>query len=229
MSASRSREQRQAAFTLLELLAVVAIIGILAAIVIPTTAAVRVSALRARSRVQLVQWALAVELFREEYGAYPAFPVSAKVNAGAATALSGVHPYHDLLAGRRRDGSALPQTAGPAVEGVPPPEAQNLRRVAFVRFATGDLFGSDAPTPAEVGLLHDAFGNTDLVVLVDRNEDGWINAADYPAWPVVSPPDAPGRRLAPAEPIGAGIRTGVLLYGAPPGAFTAGDLIRNTP
>lgn len=229
MIASRQPGRDLAAFTLIELLAVVAIIAILAAIVIPTTAAVRVSALRARSRVQFVQWALAVELFREEYGSYPAFPVSAKVNAGAAAELSGVHPFHDLFAGRRRDGTALPETVGPAVEGVPPPEAQNVRRVAFVRFAAGDLFGSDAPTPAEAGLLHDAFGNTDLLVLVDRNEDGWINAVDYPAWPAVSPPDAPGRRLVPAEPIATGVRTGVLLYGAPPGAFTAGDLIRNAP
>jgi prepilin-type N-terminal cleavage/methylation domain-containing protein len=229
MIASRHPGRRQAAFTLLELLAVVAIIAILAAIVIPTTAAVRLSALRARSRVQFVQWALAVELFREEYGAYPALPASAKVNAGATAGLSGVHPFHDLLAGRRRDGSALPEVAGPAVEGAAPPEAQNVRRVSFVRFAAGDLFGSDAPTPTEAGLLHDAFGNTDLVVLVDRNGDGWINAADYLAWPAVSPPDAPARRLGPAEPIGIGIRAGVLLYGAPPGAFTAEDLIRNVP
>ncbi len=229
MSASRQRQRDRTAFTLLELLAVVAIIGILAAIVIPTTAAVRNSALKARTRVQLGQWAVAIDLFREEYGAYPVFATGAKVNAGAAAALGAVHPFHDLLAGRRRDGSALPETVGAAVDGVPPPEAQNVRHVAFVRFAAADLFGADAPTATEVALLHDAFGGTDIAVLVDRNGDGWINARDYPQWPEVGPPDAPLRRIIPAEPITTGIRTGVLLYSAPPGATAAADLIRNVP
>jgi prepilin-type N-terminal cleavage/methylation domain-containing protein len=221
--------RRLSAFTLLELLAVVAIIAILATIVIPTTAAVRVSALRARTRVQLGQWAVAIELFRDEYGAYPVFPSANKVNAGAGPGLAAVHPFHDLLAGRRRDGSALPETPGPAVDGVALPEAQNLRRIAFVRFAGGDLYASDAPGPPEAGLLHDAFGNTDLAVLVDLNQDGWINDRDYVQWPAVSPPDAPQRRLVPAEPITTGLRLGVLIYAAPPGATTSEDLVRNVP
>jgi prepilin-type N-terminal cleavage/methylation domain-containing protein len=229
MNVSRHPRPGPAAFTLLELLAVVAIIGILAAIVIPTTAAVRASALRARTRVQLGQWAVALVLFREEYGAYPLLAASGKVNAGAGPGLAAVHPFHDLLSGRRRDGSALPETPGAAVDGVPPPEAQNVRHLAFVRFAATDLYTSDAPTPAESGLLHDAFGNPDLAVLVDRDQDGWINVRDYPAWPAVSPPDAPDRRLVPAEPIASGVRTGVLIYGAPPGALSAEDLVRNVP
>jgi prepilin-type N-terminal cleavage/methylation domain-containing protein len=225
MSAAR----RDSAFTLLELLGVLAIMVILAAILIPTTTAVRQSALKARTRVQLSQWAAAIELFREEYGAYPVLPVAGRVNSGAGPALAAVHPFHDLLSGRRRDGSALPEPPGVAVDGVPPPEAQNVRRVAFVRFAAADFWGDDAPTPAEVGLLRDALGNTDIAVLVDRNQDGWINAADYAVWPAVSPVRSGGPALVPAGLTGAGVRAGVLLYCAPPGATEPGQLLTNLP
>ena len=43
-------------FTLIELLTVIAIIGILAAILIPTTSAVRVSAKKAKTKLIITQW-----------------------------------------------------------------------------------------------------------------------------------------------------------------------------
>jgi prepilin-type N-terminal cleavage/methylation domain-containing protein len=61
------------AFTLIELLTVMAIIGILAAIIIPTVSSVRVSANKAKTKVQFNQWASAIESFRSEYGYYPSF------------------------------------------------------------------------------------------------------------------------------------------------------------
>jgi prepilin-type N-terminal cleavage/methylation domain-containing protein len=55
-------------FTLLELLSVIAVIGILAALIFPAVRSARVSANKARTKVQFSQWAAAMEGFRAEYG-----------------------------------------------------------------------------------------------------------------------------------------------------------------
>ena len=67
------RSRRAAGFTLIELLTVMAILGILAAILVPTTSAARVAAKKAKTRGQFAQWGAAIEAFRQEYGYYPTF------------------------------------------------------------------------------------------------------------------------------------------------------------
>ncbi|HWA10922.1 MAG TPA: prepilin-type N-terminal cleavage/methylation domain-containing protein [Opitutaceae bacterium] len=214
------------AFTLIEILAVIAIIAILAGILIPTTVGARTAANRARTRIQFAQWAAAIEAFRQEYGCYPEFDVSGKVNGGAAARPDALHPFHDLLAGRRRDGSGLPAASA----AWPAPEAQNFRRMPFLVFAEGELFPAGEADPALRGLLHDGFGNTDIAVLVDRNLDGVIDTLDYPELPRVAPSGAgggalfPGNGDFPAGP-GGGVRAGAIFYAAPPRAADASQLI----
>ena len=201
-AAPRSR----AGFTLIELLTVIAIIGILTAILLPTISSGRQSANKAKTRVQFTQWAAAIEAFRTEYGYYPVFDDSNLVNGGAGSEPGALHPFHDLLSGRRRDGTALPpySAANPRS-----PEAQNRKRLAFYAF-TGADFSSGK-------LLQDAFGNTQIAVLVDRNLDGSITSADYPGgWPAVGGM-SPGAADLPA----AGLHTGVAFYAPAPGATSA--------
>src|SRR3954471_2425410 len=87
------------AFTLIELLTVIAIIGILTAIIIPTVAGARTAANRSKTRAQFSQWATAFEQFRQEYGAYPQFATNAAqkvVNPqGTPTQATGNHLFHD--------------------------------------------------------------------------------------------------------------------------------------
>ena len=211
-------------FTLIELLTVLAVVGILSAVVLPSLTGARAAAARARTRVQFAQWAMAVAAFRDEYGVLPVFDPSDKVNGGAAAAANGPHPFFDVLAGRRRDGSALPLT-GPDGS----PETQNTRHLAFIEFGANDLFSPSAESP-EQNLLHDAFENTALAVPLDKSGDGLVSALDYPFRPSASPPDDPGVRLVPSDadfPLGAGggVRAAVLFYCAPPHARTASDLI----
>jgi len=188
------------AFTLIELLTVIAIVGILAAILIPTVMSSRVSADRARTKIQFNQWATAIESFRSEYGYYPVFDSSNLVNGGANTT---DHPFHDVLAGRKRDGAPL--TAGSAAA------TQNRKAISFYSFPESEFTDASSPAP---NLLRDATGNTEIAVLVDSNRDGVINSSDFGAsLPLVS-----GISPAASDFPDTGVRSGVVFYTLAPGA-----------
>ncbi|MES2694673.1 MAG: prepilin-type N-terminal cleavage/methylation domain-containing protein [Verrucomicrobiota bacterium] len=231
-------------FTLIELLTVIAIIGILAAIIVPTAGSVRNSAKRAKTRGQFAQWAAGIEAFRTEYGAYPTFETAGananKVNGSTPGNgnLTAIHRFYETLVGMRRDGQAL---AGGATGNPLPPLAQNAKRIQFISFTEADMVPAattDAALTAKRGLLRDAYDSTDIAVLMDRNMDGAIkigagtNAGDSIAsLPLVSPPDNTGVRLQPSAsgttpdfPSAAqgGVRAGVVFYSAATGA-RAGD------
>ncbi len=197
-------------FTLLELLSVIAIIGILAALIFPGVGGARRSANKVRTRVLFSQWSAAIEGFRSEYGYYPVLHNSNLVNPpGQATDPATLHLFHDILAAKRRDGSALPAYSGGA--NTQYPEAQNRKRIPFHSFGDSDFTSAGSPAP---NLLQDAFGNTELAVLVDRNLDGVIDASDHGgALPMVG-----GMRPGPADIPATGVRAGVIFYAPAPGA-----------
>src|SRR5690606_12376143 len=125
----------------------------------------REAAAKTRARVQFNQWAVAIASFRSEYGYYPLFDPSHKVNGGADEVN---HLFHDILAGKQRNGSAL--SAGSAAAN------QNKKHVSFCSFSEADFTRADSPAP---NLLQSGSGQTDIAVLVDRNFDGVINSVDY--------------------------------------------------
>ncbi len=228
----------RAAFTLIELLTVIAIIGVLAVIIIPSTSSARVAANKAKTRAQFGQWATAIEAFRQEYGYYPTFDTTNKVNGTTAAAATGValHRFHDTLVGTRRDGSALPALTTGTQPNPPPPEAQNTRRIPFVSFVDADIVPfntTDASLTARRGLIRNAFDGTDIVVLVDRNLDGFIRTGgtDFTGGlPTVTAPDTGLTVAGPSTtdfPTGitGGIRAGVVFYCALPKATSNADLI----
>jgi prepilin-type N-terminal cleavage/methylation domain-containing protein len=224
---------RQSAFTLIELLTVIAIIGILAAILIPTTSSARTAAKRAKARGQFAQWGAAIEAFKGEYGYYPTFE---QTGANANKVNGNTQGNGNLQQVHRRDGQQL---TGAATGNPTPPLGQNSRRIQFISFTEADMVPavtSDPTLTTKRGLIRDAFDNTDIAVLVDRNLDGSIKFGGaggdtIQTLPFVSPADNTGIRLQPSStgtapdfPAAAqgGVRAGVVFYSAPPGA-KAGD------
>ncbi|MBI5768967.1 MAG: prepilin-type N-terminal cleavage/methylation domain-containing protein [Verrucomicrobia bacterium] len=239
------RRRRSAAFTLIELLTVIAILGILGAILVPATSAARIAALRAKTRAQFAQWGSAIESFRQEYGYYPTFETGGaglnKVNGNTAagTNLTAIHRFYETLTGVRRDGTAL---TGATTGNPVPPLGQNTRRISFITFTEADMVSTtttDTTLTNKRGLLRDAFDNTDIVVLVDRNLDGKValgtNGGDgINSLPAVSPADNTALRInGPTQgtsgdfPTGnnLGVRAGVIFYCAPPRAAAQADLL----
>jgi prepilin-type N-terminal cleavage/methylation domain-containing protein len=185
------------AFTLLELLSVIAIIGILTALLFPGFSAARRSATKAKTKVQFAQWTAAVESFRSEYGHYPIFDAGGLVNGGVTET---DHLFHDLLAARKRSGAAF-ATGDAAL-------MQNRKAIAFHSFGDDEL--------NEANLVCDAAGNASLAVLTDRDLDGVIKpGVDYTALPAVN-----GMTPSAVDIPATGVRAGVIFYAPAPGATT---------
>lgn len=180
---------RSSAFTLIELLTVIAVIGILAAITISTVSGAGDSATRAKTKAQFSQWAAAMELFRQEYGFYPNI---------AEGGLVDPEKFAAELTGRTLTGQTISRTI-----------FGNRKALTFYTIGNDEL--SEDGTQ-----LVDGFGNTELAVRVDSNRDGIINSADFGSW--VSVAGETGSALSPTALDSAipatGVRAGVVFYSA---------------
>jgi prepilin-type N-terminal cleavage/methylation domain-containing protein len=148
----KTKKSPSSGFTLIELLTVIAIIGILAAIIIPTTGAVRNSAKKAQTKTQFNNWVSAMVLFKQEYGYLPT--EVAQANKIAPDRFAGA------LTGRTLAGAAITATA--QLYG-------NRKKMSFYSFSDSDLDNPAAPTA-----IVDAFGNTDIAIYMDRDGNGII-------------------------------------------------------
>jgi type II secretory pathway pseudopilin PulG len=163
----------------LELLTVIAVLGVLVGILVPTVAAVQTAALRAQTKARFAQWSAAMELFRQEYGYYPSIATEGMIDPAK---------FAPALLGKRNLAGEPLDPAAPAAAW-----CGNVRRLAFYTISADELDSGGAN-------LADTFGNTGIAVRVDVNGDGRIDAQDTGAgytahWPAVA--GASGTTLAP--------------------------------
>lgn len=195
------------AFTLMELLTVIAIVAILAAILIPTVGAARVSANKAKTKVQFAQWAGAVEAFRGEYGYAPAVTTDGLLNPTV---------FFSALSGRNFRGESL---SGAALCG-------NTKAISFCAISDAEqVKGEDGAGRNE---LCDAFGNSEIVMLVDADGNGVIAGAELARLPVRAGNSVIGFRGSFEPPAArfpaAGLRARVVFYSAGAGG-SADDIV----
>ncbi len=204
---TRASQTSERAFTLIELLTVIAIVGILAAILIPTVGAARVFANKAKTKVQFAQWAGAVEAFRSEYGYAPAVTIDGLVNPTA---------FFAAISGRNYRGEAL---SGAALSG-------NTKAISFGAISDAEQVKDEAG--AGRNELCDAFGNSEIAMLVDADGNGVIAGAELVRRPVRAGNSVAGFRGSleppaarfPAE----GLRARVVFYSAGAGG-SADDIV----
>ena len=149
---------RKHAFTLIELLMVIAIIGILAGILIPTVSAVKRQANVAASKSQLSQYVNAIQLFKGEYGYYP-FLEAHNDNGENINDLSD--NFIETLSGRD------------ATNGNSESVGVNRRKIEFHGFSVAEFYRKSDGTvdPTKVA---DRLNNTNIYIVIDGDGDGQI-------------------------------------------------------
>ncbi len=146
------------AFTLIELLMVIAIIGILAGILIPTVGAVRKQANIAASKSQLSNYVTAIQLFKGEYSYYPFVTGGADITVDLSSQST---EFIETLSGRG------------ASDGKPKAEGGNRRRIGFHSFSESEFLLKDDDT-VDPTQLADRFNNTAINLRIDGDGDGQV-------------------------------------------------------
>ncbi len=152
------------AFTLIELLAVVAVIAIL----LPALGTARRAGLKAQTRTQFGQYAVAFEQFRSEYGHYPTMDMEGET----IELRSNNETFFETLSGRAWDG--VSRSSAYALRA-------NEKGIAFHSFAESEFLAGRATVCRDEvleGSIVDQFGNPNIFVAVDRDRDGIVKDSE---------------------------------------------------
>lgn len=153
------------AFTLIELLMVIAIIGILAGILIPAVGAVRKQANVAASKAQLSHYVNAIGLFKSEYKFYPAFGETATGDSFEVPLATMSSVFIETLSGRDTSGNPLLPAKAKSTG--------NRKKVSFHSFSDSEFLLKDDDT-IDQNQLADRFNNTNMIIVIDGDGDDFV-------------------------------------------------------
>lgn len=158
------RSRNRSAFTLIELLTVMAIIGLLVAALVVAIGPVQKKVNRGRTKSQFSQYISAYELFKTEYKYYP------RLTAGDDRFDLKDHNevFIQTFGAKAKDGS--PMTNSTALQ-------LNKKRIPFYSFQETEFFREEGDLK---GQIVDAFGNPNISIVVDSNNDGVIPSDKLP-------------------------------------------------
>lgn len=169
-----------AAFTLIELLTVIAIIAILMSLLFPVVNSVKESGRKAQAKQDIMGIVTAVKAYNTEYGKYPPMDPAATANAGGADAGVG----DPTGAAMPNDNSVLFDTLRAIDRGVNTGHAKNPRRVGF--FEGKSVTSPDQPRAGFVdkgsgekrGSFFDPWG-AQYNIVVDTNYDNQVDLNNW--------------------------------------------------
>ena len=147
------------AFTLVELMIVIAIIGVLASLLTPMISSAYTKALATNSKTFMANMASALERYKDDNGDYPKFLHEPRVNLNDADNAASLYK---MLAAKNPDGSRL--TSADRRE-------FNRRLTTYLDFNMNSV--------KKIGgkwKIVDSFGNPNIYVCVDSDSDGFIKS-----------------------------------------------------
>ena len=163
-------------FTLVELLMVLAIVGLLASILIPTAGSIRESALKTVCKSQLSQYINAIVQFKSQYGYYP-FARGSKDYVIDLSDPEISKEFIETMSGRD------------AINGKPISAGGNRKRIAFHDFSENEFFILEDDLYS-LTQLADRFNNSKIFIMIDGDGDGFI----YPR-PTLFAPEKPRAKI----------------------------------
>jgi prepilin-type N-terminal cleavage/methylation domain-containing protein len=175
------KNKRTHAFTLIELLMVIAIIGILAGILIPTVGAVRKQANVAASKAQLSNYVTAIQMFKGDYGYYPFVSGGGDSDDFTLDSAGKSSEFIQTLSGRNTDGSVISSSVAKSTG--------NRRRVAYHSFSESEFFITVADK-VSIDRIADRFNNVNISIEIDTDGDGFVSPSpteNAPSSPIRTP------------------------------------------
>ena len=159
--------KKRSAFTLIEILVVIGIIGVLAMVMVPAIGLAKDSLTKTKTKARFNEWVTAVKQYKMTYGFFPTL---------GQNTTSGTDSHFNLADGTNSEAfvktlSGRDPETGEKLKGTERTK-YNRKSTPFCDFSGDDYTQLDGSV--EVGKLADGFGNNNIHIVMDTTENGRV-------------------------------------------------------